>query len=90
MSKGTPRTIRGAVKRGWPVVRIMGREDISYMGIVNCVSRETKGFYLNRYDMAGGGWFAFEDPADAVFIQMKWGTMDETKRALPKSYPGWR
>ena len=85
-----PRSIRGAVKRGWPVVRIMGRDDISWMGILNRVSRLTGGYSVNRYDLAGGGWIAFENPADAVAVQLKWGTMDERQRALPKPYPGWR
>jgi hypothetical protein len=90
MTKGRPRTVRGAEKRGWPVVRIMGREDISWMGILNRVGRLTSGYAVNRYDMSGGGWMAFENPADAVMVQMKWGTLDERHRALPKPYPGWR
>jgi hypothetical protein len=64
----------------------MGREDISWMGILNRVGRLTSGYAVNRYDMQGGGWMAFENPADAVMVQMKWGTLDEAKRALPKPY----
>lgn len=87
---GRPRSIRGAMKRGWTVVRILGREDISWMGILNKVNKLASGYSVNRYDMSGGGWMAFENPADAVVVQLKWGTLDEAKRALPKPYPGWR
>lgn len=89
MSKSKPRTIRGAIKRGWPVVRILGREGISYVGIMLAIDRSICGRYVQRYDTMGGGWFAFEEPADAVLVQMKWGTMDEAARELPKPYPGW-
>lgn len=89
MTKGRPRTVRGAEKRGWPIVRVLRREDMSWMGIQNRVVRMTRGFALYRYDYQGGGWIAFENPSDAVLVQMKFGTLDDKKRPLPKNKPTW-
>ncbi len=71
-----PRTIRGAIKRGWVTVRVPRQENLSYVGILNRISRLTTGTFINEYDMHGGGYVAFENPRDAVIVQLKFGHVE--------------
>ena len=71
--KGTPRSVRGALRRGYHKVVIKRREDLSWVGILNSIHRMTKDHYVNSYDMQGGGTVAFKDSADAVIVAMKFG-----------------
>lgn len=71
--KSLPKTISAAKKRGWRTLRIKRREDLTYFGIRNCVSRITQGRWVDEYDTVGGGEFAFEDDRDLVIVKLKFG-----------------
>lgn len=75
MAKGTrpPRSVRGALRRGYHKVVIKRREDLSWVGILYSIQRLTKGHSVNSYDMQGGGTVAFKDEADALIVAMKFG-----------------
>ena len=66
-----PRTVNGAVKRGWHFVKIARREDLSYFGILNVVDRITQGRCIHGYDLQGGGTFAFELAEDATRVNLR-------------------
>lgn len=66
-----PRTITGAVARGWHVVKIARRQDLSYYGIRNLVNHMISGRYIEEYDLRGGGTFAFEVAEDATRVNLR-------------------
>ena len=67
-----PRTIRGAKKRGWYVVKPSPNyvERVSWMGLNIWCDRTMGGYWLSSFHFRE---FAFEKGADAVAFQMKWG-----------------
>lgn len=67
-----PRTIRGAKKRGWYVVKPNPNyvERASWMGLNIWCDRTMGGYWLSSFHFRE---FAFEKGADAVAFQMKWG-----------------
>lgn len=69
-----PRTVRGAKRRGWTAVVILRREDLSWVGILNHITRMTEGPYVSSYDFQGGGTVAFLNEKDALITQMRFGT----------------
>ena len=73
MRKGRPRTVRGALRRGWRPVIIKRREDLSWVGILNHIQYMTEGAFVSNYDLQGGGTVAFELEKDALIAQMRFG-----------------
>lgn len=71
--KRQPRTVRGAVRRGWKTVIIKRREDLSWVGILNHIRFMTEGRFVSSYDFQGGGTVAFELEKDCLITQMKFG-----------------
>ena len=67
-----PRTIRGAKKRGWYVIRPNPNyvERASWMGLNIWCDRATSGHWVSSFIHRK---FAFEKGADALAFQMKWG-----------------
>ena len=69
--KSMPMTISAANKRKWTIIDIPRREDLSYVGILNRVSKHTKGRWIHKYDFSGGGTFAFESFDDATLVNLQ-------------------
>lgn len=67
-----PRTIRGAKKRGWHVVRIQNNyvEKTSWMGLNIWCERTAGSYWLSSFGLRE---FAFESGADALAFKLKWG-----------------
>ena len=71
-----PRTVRGARKRGWSVVRCgqagfkNGEVRLSWMGLNIWAESACRGYWVSSFHL---GEFAFEDPVDATAYAMKWG-----------------
>lgn len=71
-----PRTVRGARRRGWTVVRSgtagfkNGEVRLSWMGLNIWAELACQGHWVSSYHL---GEFAFESPADATAFAMKWG-----------------
>lgn len=67
-----PRTIRGAKKRGWYVIRPNPNyvERASWMGLNVWCERSLGGYWVSSFIHRK---FAFESGADAVAFQIKWG-----------------
>ena len=61
-----PRTVKGAAKRGWTVVYIPRREDLSWAGICNWIYSNAVGKFIPDYRFRGDGNVAFEQQEDAV------------------------
>jgi len=68
-----PRSINGARKRGWHIVRIPSRKDLSWVGIMITIDRMITGHRLFLYDMQGGGFAALENETDASKVQFQFG-----------------
>ena len=70
-----PRSVRGAVRRGWHVVDIdllkLSRErNISWLALCMWIERSLGGYWV------ASRWlrqFAFESGADAMAFKLKWG-----------------
>jgi hypothetical protein len=71
MKKNYPRNIRGAVRRGWPVIRPEGfiDKDVSWLGLLIWTDRNAKGRYVCSYNTCE---FAFELERDASWFALKW------------------
>lgn len=68
-----PRTVRGARKRGWTVVKVdlskfEGR--VSWVGLSIWADTSLRGYWVNSFFHRE---FAFESSADATAFQLKWG-----------------
>ena len=68
-----PRTVRGAKKRSWHVVKVdcskmEGR--VSWVGLCIWADVSLKGYWVNSFFHRE---FAFESAADATAFQLKWG-----------------
>lgn len=71
-----PRSVRGARKRGWTVVRTgqagfkNGEVRLSWVGLNIWAETACRGYWVSSFHL---GEFAFEDPVDATAFAMKWG-----------------
>ncbi len=67
-----PRTVRGAKKRGWTVVKANPNyvEKVSWLGLCIWAERSLGGYWVNSFHLRE---FAFERGADAMAFQLKWG-----------------
>ena len=66
-----PRSVRGAVKRGWYVVDVdLRKRDVSWMTLCLWAERGLGGYWVASHWLKQ---FAFESGADAVAFQLKWG-----------------
>lgn len=67
-----PRSIRGAKKRGWHIVRARNNyvETASWMGLNIWCERTAGGYWLSSFHYRE---FAFENGTDALAFKLKWG-----------------
>ena len=66
-----PRSVRGAEKRGWHVIKPVNyREKSTWLGLNIWCENSASGYWVSSYHRHE---FAFEKGADAVAFQMKWG-----------------
>lgn len=67
-----PRSIRGAKKRGWYVVKPNPNyvEKISWLGLNIWGDQNLSGYWVSSFHYRE---FAFEKGADAAMFQLKWG-----------------
>jgi len=65
-----PRSVRGAVKRGWYVVDVdLRKRDVSWMTLCLWAERGLGGYWVASHWLKQ---FAFESGADAVAFKLKW------------------
>lgn len=72
-NRNNPRSLRGARKRGWTVVKVDGSyidRDRSWLGLCIWADTQLGGYWVNSF---ANREFAFERPADATAFQLKWG-----------------
>jgi hypothetical protein len=71
--KTNPRSIRGARKQGWHIVKVPGntmeRFNTSWLGLVMWTTHKTRGNFVNNFVLRE---FAFETIEDASWFTMKW------------------
>jgi hypothetical protein len=72
--RNNPRTVRGAVKRGWHVVEVDSRKllnerNIRWMTLCLWAERSLGGYWVASHWLRQ---FAFESGADAVAFKLKW------------------
>jgi len=71
--KTNPRTVRGARKKGWHVIKVpnsyIEKHSTSWLGLVMWATHKTKGNFVNNFAMRE---FAFETTEDASWFTMKW------------------
>lgn len=67
-----PRSVRGAVKRGWTVIgpNLSYVEITSWMGLNIWCERQCSGYWISSFGIRK---FAFEKSSDALIFQLKWG-----------------
>lgn len=67
-----PRTVRGAKKRGWYVIKPNPNyvERASWMGLNIWCDQSAAGYWVSSFHYRE---FAFEKGTDALAFQMKWG-----------------
>ena len=66
-----PRSVRGAVKRGWTVVEVnLRKRDVSWMTLCLWAECGLGGYWVASHWLKQ---FAFESGADAVAFKLKWG-----------------
>jgi hypothetical protein len=67
-----PRSVRGAVRRGWHLVSIPSFKDITYTGLQLYCASYVKGHWVSNFDPLGrDNKFAFEQESDALWFTMK-------------------
>jgi hypothetical protein len=69
-----PRSVRGAVRRGWHLVDLTGvslaeKFNVSYLGLQIWSDRNMAGRYVSSFNPTK---FAFEDPSDALIFKLKY------------------
>jgi hypothetical protein len=70
--KTNPRTVRGARKKGWHIVKVPNNfieKNVSWLGLVIWSTHQTKGNFVNNFALRE---FAFESTDDASWFTMKW------------------
>lgn len=67
-----PRSVRGAKKRGWTVVRAADgyTPATSWFGLTIWCETNTCGYWVASFGIRE---FAFEDGKDAMMFKLKWG-----------------
>ena len=69
-----PRTVRGARKKGWHIVKVTDRTvenfNTSWCGVEMWNARQAKGNWCSSFMLRE---FAFENVEDASWFTMKWG-----------------
>ena len=67
-----PRTVRGAKKRGWTVIKPNPNyvERTSWLGLTIWCGHSAAGYWVASFSLRE---FAFEKGSDALAFQMKWG-----------------
>jgi len=67
-----PRTVRGAKKRGWTVIKTNPNyvEQTSWLGLSIWCDRSAAGHWVASFSLRE---FAFEKGSDALAFQLKWG-----------------
>ena len=71
MKRNLPKSVRGARKRGWHVVKAKNYSDknVSWVGLMIWSDRMLKGNYVQSFV---NHEFAFERSEDASYFLMKW------------------
>lgn len=71
MKRRWPRSVRGAVRRGWTVIRPEGFKDrdTSWLGIRIWTDKNAHGHYVCSYSTCE---FAFELEKDAAWFALRW------------------
>lgn len=72
MANHVPRTIRGARKKGWHIVKVPNsyvEKNVSWLGLQIWTMRQAKARFVSNFAMRE---FAFEDTDDASWFTMKW------------------
>lgn len=73
--KNNPRSVRGAVRRGWHAVDVsrnyVDKYNRSYVGIQIWTTRNCKGYYVSSF--LPHPRFAFEREEDAVLFTLRFG-----------------
>lgn len=68
-----PRSVRGAVKKGWHVVTLprdtLEKHNVSWLGLDIWTVKQRKGYHVCSY---ANRQFAFEKIEDASWFTMKW------------------
>ena len=67
-----PRSIRGARKKGWHVVKVPDsyrEKNVSWLGLEIWAHRQSKSFFVCNFAMRE---FAFKSTEDATWFTMKW------------------
>ena len=70
--RSLPRTIRGARKKGWHIVKVPNSyvdKNVSWLGLEIWTMRQTKAHFVCNFAMRE---FAFETTEDATWFTMKW------------------
>lgn len=67
-----PRTVRGAVKRGWTAIvpRSNYVEKTSWVGLTIWCDTRCSGYWIANFGLRK---FAFEKSSDAMLFQLTWG-----------------
>ena len=71
MRKNKPRSVRGALRRGWTVIEVKdyAGKNVSYLGLQIWTDRNAKGRYVSSFSPTK---FAFEREEDASWFALKW------------------
>ena len=71
MKRRYPRSVRGAVRRGWTMVEPKNFVDkgVSYLGLQIWTDRNAKGKYVSSFMPTK---FAFENEGDAAWFALRW------------------
>lgn len=73
---GTPRSLRGAMKRGWFPVEIKHEQrlqkDVSHLGLSIWADRNCREKFICAYIQCSISAFVFEDAVDAFIFECRW------------------
>jgi hypothetical protein len=72
--KNNPRTVRGALRRGWYEVKVpdnyVEKLGLSFVGLQIYAGKQSKGHHVSQF--LPRPRFAFESIDDAAFFTLKW------------------
>jgi hypothetical protein len=71
MRKNKPKSVRGALRRGWTVIEVKdyAGKNVSYLGLQIWTDRNVKGKYVSSFMPTQ---FAFELEKDANWFALRW------------------
>ncbi len=73
---GTPRTLHGALKRGWFPVEITHDQRksriISHLGLCIWADRNCRDRYISEFSHGNRSGFVFENAVDATWFSWRW------------------